>query len=186
MRAATGQAQGAATTAADTGANEGAAANGISANLTPFLTQELTHPQGYSQQDLTQQLNAGEAGAGGTTSGITGQAALQGARNRNPAGFTGALDSAARDRTKAAAATSEDIAAKDADVKQQQQQAGAKGLAGMYGEDTDAMLKSMGMVAPDVNSEVNASKTGWLQDAPQFVDLLKSIQGLGPQSGGGG
>lgn len=184
MRAATGQAQGAATTAADTGANEGAAANGISANLTPFLTQELTHPQGYSQGDLTAQLNAGEAGAGGATSGVTGEAALMAARDRNPAGFTGALDNASRDRTKAAAMNSEHIAADNAGVKQEQQQAGAKGLAGMYGEDTDAMLKSMGLVAPDVNAEVNADKQGWVQTGTDFAKMLSAFQALGPKGGG--
>ncbi len=180
MRSAASQATNAANTAANTGTSEGAGAAGINANLTPFLTQEMENPQGYSQQDMTQQLNQAEAGAGGATSGITGQAQLQAARQRNPGGFTGALDQAARSRTQAAADASEGIAANNANVKLQQQQAGANGLAGMYGADTNAMLRSMAMEPEDINSEVNADNSGWLQ---QTMGTLQGLGGLAANAG---
>lgn len=181
-RAAVGNAQTAGKTAADTGAAEGASANGISANLTPYLTGQLLHPTGYSQGDMTQQLNQAQAGAGGADSSIKGDADLMAARSRNPAGFSGALDEAARQRDKAAAGTSEGIAANDAQVKLGQQQDAAKGLSSMYGEDTDAMLKSMGLDTGDINAETAAGNSGWLQNMNAILTALKS----GGGGGGGG
>ena len=64
MRSAIGQAQSAATKAADTSTQLGTEAQGIGSTLTPFLTSELEHPQGYSQQDESAMLAAGDAGAG--------------------------------------------------------------------------------------------------------------------------
>lgn len=173
-RAAVGAAQAAGKTAGDTAAAEGASANGISANLTPYLTNQLLHPTGYSSTDLTQQLNQAEAGAGGSTSGIKGEADLMGARSRNPAAFTGALDDAARQRDKAAASASEGVATNNAQVKLGQEQDAAKGLSGMYGEDTDAMLKSMGLQTGDINAETEAGKSGWLQNMNQTISTLSS------------
>lgn len=176
-RAATGQAQSAATTAGNTAAGEGAGASSIGSTLQPFLTQQMLHPQGYSQQDLTQQLNASEAGAGGASSAVTGDAALMAARSRNPSGFTTNLDNAARSRDKASAGASEQVAANDADVKQQQQQSGAKGLSGMYGTDTDAMLKSMGLQTGDINAETSAQGSGWLQNMTGIISALGTAAG---------
>ena len=179
-RAAVGQATNAATTAGNTATGEGASASGIGANLTPFLTQEMLHPQGYSQQDMTQQLNQAEAGAGGASSAINGQTSLMAARSRNPSGFTANLDQAARTKDQAAAGASEGVAANDAGVKLQQQQQGAKGLADMYGTDTDAMLKSMGLQTGDINAEVNANNSGWLQNTTGIITALgKGAQGAG-------
>jgi hypothetical protein len=171
-RAAVGNAQTAGKTAADTGAAEGASANGISANLTPYLTGQLLHPTGYSQGDMTQQLNMAEAGAGGANSSIEGDADLMAARSRNPAGFTGALDEAARQRDKAAAGASEGIATNNAQVKLGQQQDAAKGLSNMYGEDTDAMLKSMGIQTGDINAEIEGGKEGWLQNMNAIIQSI--------------
>lgn len=178
-RAAAGAAQTAAKTAGDTAASESGAANGISANLTPYLTGQLLHPTGYSQSDLTQQLNGAEAGAGGATSGIKGEADLMAARSRNPAGFTGALDNAARSRDKAAASASEGVAANNAQVKLGQQQDAAKGLSGLYGEDTDAMLKSMGLQTGDINAQTEAGKSGWLQNMNATISAITGAANAG-------
>jgi len=181
-RAAVNQASGAATTAGNTAAGEGADADSISSTLTPFLTGQLLHPQGQSQQDQTQELNQAEAGAGGTTSAVTGDAALMAARSRNPSGFTAALDNAQRSRGKAAASTSEGIAANNANVKLGQQEDASKGLQGMYGTDTDAMLKSMGVQTGDINSEVNANNSGWMQN---MTGVLAALRGGGFTTSGG-
>jgi hypothetical protein len=110
---------------------------------------------------------------------------LQAARSRNPAGFTGALDDAARQRDKAAAGTSETVAANDAGLKQQQQQDAAKGLGGMYGDDTDAMLKSMGLQTGDINAETTAGSSGWLQNFTGVLNALgKGAQGAGSAMSG--
>ena len=169
MRDAVNQAKGAATTAANTGAQLGAEAQGIGANLTPFLTSELEHPQGYSQGDTSAMLAAGLGGAGGAASGITGLANKEAATSRNAGGFQTALDDAARQRMKGAAATSEGIAGQNANLKVQQQQDAAKGLQGMYGTDTSGMLSANGQEANDIKAEMDASKYGWLQQAQSLA-----------------
>jgi hypothetical protein len=67
-------------------------------------------------------LGAAEGGAGGSTAGLTTEANLADARNRNSGGFSGALDDAARQKDKALAGTSEGIAGQNADLQQKQQQ----------------------------------------------------------------
>lgn len=176
MRSAVGQAQGAATTAADTGADLGAKANGIGSTLTPFLTRELTNPQGYSQGDTSAMLSAAEGGAGGANAGIVGDANRTAATSRNAGGFQAVLDDAARARSKAAAGTSESIAGDNATLKAQQQQDAAKGLQGLYGTDTSGMLDATGQIAKDTEAEVDAGKSGWMQQVPTF---LQQIQALG-------
>ena len=86
-----------------------------------------------------------------------------------------------------AANASEKIAAANEQAKLGQQQQGAEGLGGMYKTDTSGMLSAMGQVAPDVNAETNANKTGWLQNT---LAILNTIAGAGkggaPNGGWGG
>jgi hypothetical protein len=172
MRSAQSQASKAATTAADTATGLGAEANGIGANLTPFLTNEMEHPEGYGQQETSAMLASGLGGAGGANAGLVGEANQQAATSRNAGGFQAALDDAARSRDKAAAGASEGIAAKNADLMQQQQQEGASGLQKMYGTDTSGMLDAMGQQNQDINSEVNANNSGWLQNTLGVINAI--------------
>lgn len=151
----------AANTAANTGAGYGNDASAVNAQLMPFLTRELNSPQGYTQQQTGSMLNQAEAGAGGATAGLNTEANLASARNRNSGGFSGALDEAARDKGKTLSGISSGIAAQDANLQQQHQQAAASGLSNMYGQDTGAQLKAMGLVAPDVNASANANSAPW-------------------------
>jgi hypothetical protein len=185
MRSAVNQASGAATTAATTSANLGADASGISSTLTPFLTSELEHPQGYSQGDTSAMLAAGLGGTGGANAGLVGQADQRAAVSRNAGGFQAALDDAARQRSKGAAATSEGIAAENAGLKQTQQQDAARALQGKYGTDTSAMLQSAGQIAPDINQEIAGNKTGWLQNAQSIIKQV-ATGGAGYTPPGGG
>jgi hypothetical protein len=180
MKSAQNQAGKATTNAIDTGQNLGQQAAGVNATLDPFLTQELQHPQGYSPQDESAMLAAGLGGAGGATSGITGQANLEAARSGNSGGFQAALDDAARSRTKAAAGSAEGIAADNATLKSQQQQDAAKGLQGMYGTEQSGMLDAMGQVPQDINANVNAGKSGWLQNT---MGILGTINGAASGAG---
>lgn len=185
MRSAVNQASGAAKTASATGAQLGAEAQGIGSNLTPFLTNELEHPQGYSQADTSAMLSAGLGGAGGANSGLVGQAAQRAAVSRNGGAFQAALGDAARQRDKAAAASSEGIAASNANLKQQQQQDAAKQLQGLYGTDTSGMLDATGQISQDVNAQVNANKTGWLQNTMDIIKTLNPSGKVGGMSFGG-
>ena len=90
----------AATTAGNVGAGYGQGASNASSQLMPFLTRELNAPQGFTQQQIGAQEGAAEAGAGGATAGLTTEANLASARDRNSGGFSGALDNAARSQGK--------------------------------------------------------------------------------------
>jgi hypothetical protein len=176
MRNASSQAGTAATTAANTGAGLGADASAISANLTPFLTQEMLHPQGIGQQGIGAEEAAALGGAGGAGSALTGEAMQRAAVSRNAGGYQAALADAARSRDMAGAGASEKIAAGNEQAKLGQQQQGAEGLGGLYKTDTSGMLSAMNQVPEDVNAEVNANKTGWLQNT---LGILSAINGSG-------
>jgi hypothetical protein len=173
MRSAVNQANQAFTGAQNTAGNEGGNASAIGGNLTPFLTEEMLHPQGYGQQGLSAQTAAAEGGAGGAASAFTGQAAQRAGATHNAGGFQAALDENSRNATKAAAGSSEQIAANNEDLKQKQMQQGAQGLNNLYNTDTSAMLQSQGQEAGDINSEVNAGNSGWLQNAMNVINTLK-------------
>lgn len=180
MRSAVSQAQNAATTAGNTAAGYGAGASTIGSTLVPYESRQLTNPSGMSQQDIGAQLTAGLAGAGGATAGLAGAASKNAATTRNPMGFSAALDAASRNRDKAAAGTSEGIAANNANVKLQQQQTAGDVLGKMYGTDVSGQNAAAGQIAPDINASVNASNSGWLQN------LMKIGQTVGSMAGGAG
>jgi hypothetical protein len=178
MRSAVGQASNAYNQANNTSATLGGEGQAIGANLTPFLTQEMLHPQGLGQQGITAETSAALGGAGGAMSAFNGEAAQRAGASRNAGGFQAALDDASRQRMKAAAGASEGIQAQNENLKQTQQQEGAKGLQGMYGTDTSGMLESQGQEANDINAEVNASKSGWLQNAGALLGDAAGVAGM--------
>jgi len=175
---------GAAKTAGDVGAGYGGDASAINAQLMPFLTRELNNPEGYTQQQQGAMLGAAEGGAGGATAGLTTEANLESARDRNSGGNAGALDEAARIKDKALAGSSEGIAANNATLQQSQKQAAASGLQNMYGTDTSAQLKAMGLIAPDVNASSEAyGKGDWASD---LNGLTGAVGGVAKLAGGFG
>lgn len=179
MRSAVGQASNAYKQAVDTSNTLGGEAQGIGANLTPFLTQEMLHPQGLGQEGIGAEEAAALGGAGGAASGLVGQAAQRTAASRNAGGYQAALGDIARERMKAAAGASEGIAAQNENLKQQQQQEGARGLQGMYGTDTSGMLNAMNQQHEDINSEVAANNSGWLQNTTNMIGALSGAANAG-------
>jgi hypothetical protein len=180
----------AAKTASNVGAGYGSGAATASSALMPFLTRELNNPQGFTQPQTGSMLGAAEAGAGGSTAGLTTEANLASARNRNSGGFSGALDQAAREQGKTLANTSEGIAADDANLEQKQQQAAASGLANEQGMDQGAQLKAMGLVAPDIDASTKAYGTGdWASDLGRLTNtvggIAKTAAGFGIPGFGG-
>lgn len=198
MRALVNDAANAANQANSTGIQYGTQQSAVNAQLFPFLVRELNSPTGFTQQQKDAMLTGAEAGAGGSTAGLTTEAKLAEARNRNSAGFGTALDEAARQRDKALASTGEGIEAENAQVQNQQQQSAARGLGNMQELDANSQLKAMGLIPEDVNAGTNAQTQGWLQSWNQFnKDLggtlslgatagIPGLQGFKPQGGGGG
>jgi hypothetical protein len=186
MRSAVNNAGKAFQTASDTGANLGNEAQGIGANLTPFLTQEMLHPQGLGQEGIGAETSAALAGGGGAASGLTGGALQRAAVSHNTGGVDAALDSVARERMKSAGQASEGIQAQNQNLMEQQRQSGAAGLGKMYGVDTSGMLESQGQEANDINSQVNAGQSGWLQNTMGILKMLNPGGKIGGISFGGG
>lgn len=179
------QALQAGTNASNTGANYGADASTVNAQLLPFFTRELNSPTGFTQQQTGSMLGAAEAGAGGATAGLNTEANLAAARDRNSGGFSGGLDAAAMQRDKALAGTSEGIAAKSADLQQEQQQNAASGLQRMGATDTDAQLKAMGLIPEDINASTKAFGTGdWASQLSQLNKGISAGTGIVGQVGG--
>ena len=171
MRDAIAQASRAAQTAQDTAARLGSEREADRAAITPFATAEMLHPQGIGQAGIGAETGATLAGAGGANSGLVGMANQRAAASRNAGGFQAALDSAARERMKAAGGASEGIQASNEQQKLVQQQAGAGLIAGDMGTNTSGMLQSEGQIAGDVQAEAAANKpTGWIQDATSIAN----------------
>jgi hypothetical protein len=185
MRSAVNNANDAYKQANNTADSLNGAASSISGNLTPFLTQRMEHPEGYSQQDTSAMLAAGLGGAGGESAGLGGAANKEAAVTRNAGGFQAALSDAARQRMKAAAGTSEGIAAQNANLKQTQQEEAAKQLQGLYGTDTSGMLNAMNQEHEDVNSSIEGNKTGWLQNTLNIMAALNPSGKIGGMKFGG-
>lgn len=177
MRATQSQANTTYNNSTNAAAGYGAAGNTINSQLTPFLLQRLNNPQGYSQGDMTAMLSSALGSEGGSTSGIAGQAEQQAARTRNDAGFGAALAEAARDRAKNLASTSSGIATQNAQLKQQQQSDAARMLQGLYGTDVNAQQGMTGQANQAIQNEIDASKTGWLQNMSGFLGTLGSLGG---------
>lgn len=167
-----GQAKAAYNQAAGTAGMLGGEASGIGSNLTPFLTQEMLHPMGVGPQGLSAEEAAATGGAGGALSAFQGEAARRAGASRNAGAFQAALDDASRNAAKAAAGSSEQIAANNEILKQQQSQEGAAGLSGLYKTDTSGMLDAMGQEKGDIEAELAAQQAG-----PPGLSLINQTLG---------
>lgn len=142
--------------------------------LIPTLKNDINNPTGLTAQQQNQALTAGEAGAGGATAALEGEAGLAANRTRNTGATTGILDRLARGRQQAAAKTSEGIADTSNKIALGKQQAAKGELAGLYGTDTSAALKGVGATTDAINAAVNAGKSGWLQNTLDTISTLTS------------
>jgi len=169
--------------AADQSAQQyGAAGNQIASTLIPGLEREANNPEGYTPEEMNNQLVAGEQGAGGANAGIAGQAMLNAARTRNSSGETAVLDSAARDKTRQLSDNALNVENKSADLGQQKQMGAQKELGSLYGTDTEANLKAQGLLPEDVEAETNAGQSGWFQNMTQLISSLSGAAKNGAQA----
>ena len=177
LRQAAAQAGQAANTAAATGAQLGGEAQGELGVLNPFATREMQAEHAYDPSQLNELLTAAGAGAGGVTGAAQAAMQRQAASTGNAAGATKGLQELARDRMKTQAGASENIAGEDVLGAQKLRQEGAGLESGLYGENLKGQLEAMGQVAPDINAEVNANKTGWLQNAESIAATAGKVAG---------
>jgi hypothetical protein len=152
----------------------GSTASSIGGPLTAQLQKQAANPTGFNPTDLNNMLVGSAQGAGGATSGLTGEANLATARTRNAGGFASALDEASRIKNRQLSQNNLDIQGANANLKQHQMDSAQGQLGNMYGMDTKSQLEAMGLVPQSINATVNAGKSGWLQN---MNDTITAITG---------
>lgn len=175
MRSATGHAQDAFNTSKSTASGAEANASQVNSALTPQLEREFQNPTGYSPDELNKMNVASEQGAGGAESSLKGEAAGQVARTRNSAGYSTALDEAARDKTRALSENSLNIQGDSAKLAQQKQQHAGDELSKIYGTDVNETLGAQGLLSGDVNAETESGKSGWFQNMTSLMDSISKM-----------
>lgn len=180
-RAAAHTARAAADTANTVGAQKGSDASQVGGALIPGLERQAANPVGYTPQQMNNQLVAGEQGAGGAASSITGEAGLQATRTRNAGGYGAALDEAARIKGRGLSQNALDVHAKSDELGQKKQQFAQSELGGIYGMDTNAMLHAMGLVPEDLKAAA-ANNTNWTEGFKNVMEGLK-MGAQGAQAG---
>ena len=174
-RSAQAQAGQAEKTAGSTAAGYGSSATAIGTPLTAQLQREAANPIGFTPTETNNMVVAGEQGAGGATSGIAGQAGLQALRTRNSGALSGVLDQAARTKQQTNSENALNVQNESARLGQQKQQTALSGLQGLYGTDVGAQLKAMGIQDSDINSEIAAGQSGWLQNVEGVGNMLGNM-----------
>jgi len=165
----------------------GSGASQIGSTLIPGLEREANNPTGYDPVTKNRMLVASQEGVGGAGSGITGEANLAAARTRNAGGFTRALDEAQRIRGRQLSTNALGVENESARLAQMKQQQARSELGGLYGTDVSGQLKAMGLANEDLNTALEAGKSGWQQNAMNWVNTLAGAASkFRPQSGGGG
>lgn len=173
-----GQAQ---KTAQSGAAATGAQANQVYGSVVPGIEQQATNPTGYSPVDINNMLVSGQEAAGGGNAAVTGEGKLNALRTRNAGGFAPALDEAARAKGRQLATNALGVSNENARLKQQQQQVARQQLLGLYGTQTGNALKEMGLANEDLNTQLQAGRTGWLQNTE---GVLGTLGNLGKQATG--
>lgn len=172
MRSAVAQAKNAYNTSADTASQAQQNAGQVRGSLVPGLEREAENPTGYTPEEMNNMLVAGEQGLGGAASGLKEEADLGVARSRNTAGYSNALDEAAREKMRTSSANALGVQNESAKLAQEKQQKARAQLGQIYGMDVDEMMKAQGLLPEDVNAEVNANKSGWFQNMTGMINSL--------------
>jgi hypothetical protein len=172
-RAAQKSAKQAAATAASRASTLGQEAQGELKPLEQFDIQNLTNPQGFGQRGVMEMLTAAEAGTGGGAGDLVTQTERGAAARHNLGGGSSAMeDEISRNRLKALASTSEGIAGQDVQLKEKQREGAAADLGNLYGINTKGMLDSMDIQNKNINTQVEAGKSGWFQNLMQGIAVV--------------
>ena len=162
-------------TAAGTAANLGTTAAGELGALQPFEAREMHAEHLYDPSQLNELLTAAGAGIGGATGAVQTGLERQAATTGNAAGVTKSLDDLAREKLKAGAGVSENVASQDVMGAKPLNQQGAAGMQGLYGENVKGQLAAMGQEASDINAATQASQTGWLQQGEGIANTAANV-----------
>lgn len=152
-------------------------ASQLYSQLYPQLNAESTHPAGLAPEDLNAMNTASQQSLGGSVAGATGQGDLEAARTRNAGGFAPAIEESAREGMRQNSKNALAIQAGNADLKERQKQAGLAGEAGLYGQNSQNLLGSMGIGVNAVDAQTKAAGTGWFQNMLGLINAGANAAG---------
>ncbi len=164
--------------ASGTATAQGSAAYGTAA---PVLNTMATNPMGYSPADLAAMKTSSIQSTGGATAGAVGQGGLEAARTNNAGGSTAAIDDAARSGQVQNSVNALGVDTANANLKQQQQQEGLRGLGQIYDganrTNIDALNTALGAKAQNPWAQYGMKTLGSVTD--------NVISGVTKKFGGG-
>jgi hypothetical protein len=190
-RGATGQAKTQGQNAGAVAGQSQSNANQIYSSLVPGLIRQAQTPQGFTAQQMNTATTAAGEAAGGANAALTGEGRLAALRSRTAGGTSAALDEAARAKNRSLATSAQDLQLANARLGLQRQAQAQQQLQGLYGTNTNDMLRAMGLQNQDLQTQLEAGRQGWLQSTE---GVLGTIGGLGQNAaraygslyGGGG
>ena len=154
--------QGAARANVGTGANYSNSLYGMGtaneADVMPFLQQEVYNPQGYGQPAMNLATTQAGQAASGKVADATEKANLRAARSGNLAGQSAIIDSASRSGANALTNAQTGAQLANDKAKLSQQQAGAKGMLDLSGQNLRDSLASLGLSNEAINAWSGAKK----------------------------
>lgn len=185
-RALAGSAEKQADTAGSVASQDRATANGLNAQVSPFYHSLMNETHAFNPTQMNELLTASAAPLSSSLGDAEGEARSEMERTHNTAGFSSALDDAARQRDKTMAGASEKIGAEDVLGAKQDNAAGAAGLTHQADQDTSAMLSAMGIQNEDTNTALKANQQGWYQKMLEGINTGANVmKGMGLGFGSG-
>lgn len=155
---------------------------GLSSALAPQLETEAAHPAGFDPATMAAMTTSAEQTAGGGAAAGQGEAALRANRTRNIGSGQAAGAAANRGASQDLSQINEGLQVKNANLKNEQQQAGLKGEQGLYGTDVGAGENALGLSDTALSDAGKVPPSFWQQFGSQAAfGALKAAQ-----SGGGG
>jgi len=140
-------------------------ANQAYGTLAPQLQSEITNPQGYTPAQKAAQNTAAQQSTGGSMAGAVGQGALQSARTRNAGGSNAAIAQSARTSGQNLSNAALQTETNNANLQQQQRQAGLSGLQSLYGTTLGGSENALGLSNQALGVANQATPSFWQQMA---------------------
>ena len=157
-------------------------ASSLYGDLAPTLEGEIAHPAGYAPSDLSAMETGAEQSAGGSQAGAVGQGGLYAARTGNKGAAAAAIADASRGAGQQLSKNLLGIRSANANLKNEQQQAGISGLTNLTGLETGASNNALANIAPLSQANTAAQNASW----DWSKDLLAPILDAGSKAAAGG
>ncbi len=137
--------------------------NQLLGTLTPQLEAEAASPTGYTGTEKDAMNTAAQQTQGGSNAGAVGQGALLAGRTRNAGTADAAIAQSNRNASKNLSDAAVNTEVQDANLKNQNQQAGLRGLQGLYGTELGGSQQALNSSNQALNVANGAKPSFWQQ-----------------------